>query len=176
APEQARHLVDRAMRTAISTRGVACVVVPVDVQHAPAEDPERAHGSVFSSAALGPPRVVPGEAELRRAAEVLNAGDKVAILVGQGAIGARDEVLQVAELLGAGVAKALNGIAALPDDLPFVTGAIGLLGTKPSADMMGDCDTLLMVGSKFTFADLLPDEGQERAVQIELDVRIIVLR
>src|SRR5438093_6189689 len=95
APEQARHLVDRAMRTAISTRGVACIVVPVDVQHANAEDPERAHGSVFSGAALSPPRVVPEEAELRRAAEVLNAGEKVAILIGQGAIGARDEVLQV---------------------------------------------------------------------------------
>jgi pyruvate dehydrogenase (quinone) len=151
APEQARHLVDRAMRTAIATRGVACLVVPVDVQHADAADPERAHGSVFSSSALSPPRVVPSDSELDRAAAVLNAGEKVAILAGQGAIGAREELVQVAELLGAGIAKALNGIAVVSDELPFVTGSIGLLGTKPSSDMMGDCDTLLMVGSNFPF-------------------------
>src|SRR5919202_1325534 len=105
APEQARHLIDRAMRTAITTRGVACLVVPVDVQHADAADPQRAHGSVFSSSALSPPRIVPDYAELRRAAEELNAGKKVAMLVGQGAIEARAEVEQAAELLGAGVAK-----------------------------------------------------------------------
>src|SRR5947199_6155473 len=137
APEQARHLVDRAMRTAISTRGVACIVVPVDVQHADAHEPDRAHGSVFSSAVLSAPRVVPEDAELDRAAEILNAGERVAMLIGQGAIGAEVEVTTAAALLGAGVAKALNGIAALPDELPFVTGAVGLLGTKPSADMMG---------------------------------------
>jgi pyruvate dehydrogenase (quinone) len=176
APEQARHLVDRAMRTAISTRGVACIVVPVDVQHAPAADPPKAHGSVFSSAALSPPRVLPQQSELSRAAEILNAGQKPAILIGQGAIGAQDEVIQTADLLGTGVAKALNGIAALPDDLPFVTGSIGLLGTKPSSDMMAGCDTLLMVGSNFPFADWLPEEGQARGVQIDIDGRHIGLR
>src|SRR5213079_2178217 len=113
---------------------------------------------------------------LRRAAEVLNAGERVAILIGQGAGGAAREVSDVADVLGAGVAKALNGRAALPDDLPFVTGAIGLLGTKPSADMMGDCDTLLMVGSNFPFADWLPEEGQARGVQIDIDGRHIGLR
>src|SRR3954447_12731894 len=126
APEQATHLIDRAMRTAISSRTVACVIVPVDVQHAKAAEPEREHGSVFSSPGLAPPRVVRGDAELRRAAAVLNEGRRVAMLIGQGAAGARDEVVEVAEVLGAGVAKALNGRAALPDDLPFVTGSIGL--------------------------------------------------
>jgi pyruvate dehydrogenase (quinone) len=175
-PGQARHLVDRAMRTAISTRGVACVIVPVDVQHAPAEDPERAHGAVFSGAGVSRTRVVPEASELVRAADVLNAGKKVAMLVGQGAIGAKAEVAVVAELLGAGVAKALNGIAAVSDELPFVTGAIGLLGTKPSSDMMAGCDTFLMVGSNFPFADWLPEEGQARGVQIDIDGRHIGLR
>jgi pyruvate dehydrogenase (quinone) len=176
APEQARHLVDRAMRTAITTRGVACIIVPVDVQHAPAEEPDRAHGSVFSSAGAGATRALPDGEELRRAAEILNAGEKVAMLVGQGAIGARSEVAVTADMLGAGVAKALNGIAAVPDDLPFVTGSIGLLGTKPSADMMAGCDTLLMVGSNFPFADWLPEQGQARGVQIDIDGRHIGLR
>src|SRR3954462_7683395 len=152
APEQARHLVDRAMRTAISTNGVACIVVPVDVQHADAADPPKAHGSVFSSAGISPPAAVPEAGEVQRAADVLNAGSKVAMLIGQGAIGAQAEVIAVADALGAGVAKALNGRAALPDDLPFVTGSIGLLGTKASSDLMNGCDTFLIVGSSFPFA------------------------
>jgi pyruvate dehydrogenase (quinone) len=176
APEQAAHLVDRAMRTAISSRTVACVVVPVDVQHAKAEDPPRAHGSVFSAAGLSRSRPVPDEEHLLQAAEVLNAGKKVAILIGQGAVDAAGEVVQVADALGAGVAKALNGRAALPDDLPFVTGSIGLLGTEPSSDMMADCDTLLMIGSNFPFADWLPEEGQARGVQIDIDGRLIGMR
>jgi pyruvate dehydrogenase (quinone) len=176
APEQARHLVDRAMRTAISTRGVACLVVPVDVQHADAADPRRAHGSVFSSAGMSAVHAVPDEAGLRRAADLLNEGRRVAILIGQGAIGAEREVIEVAELVGAGVAKALNGRAALPDDLPFVTGSIGLLGTKASSDMMAGCDTLLMVGSNFPFADWLPEPGQARGVQIDIDGRLVGMR
>src|SRR3954469_12747428 len=176
APAQARHLVDRAMRTAISTRGVACLIVPVDVQHEQAADPERAHGSVFSSAALSRPRILPEDSELDRAAAILNAGEKVAILAGQGAMDASEELTQGAHLPGAGVAKALNGIAVLPDDLPFVTGSIGLLGTKPSSDMMAGCDTLLMVGSNFPFADWLPEEGQARGIQIDIDGRHIGLR
>ena len=176
APEQARHLVDRAMRTAIATRGVACVVFPVDVQHAGAEEPPHAHGSVFSSSAPSRVVAVPEDDDLPRAAEVLNAGRKVAILIGQGAAGAQGEVVEVADVLGAGVAKALNGRAALPDDLPFVTGAIGLLGTKASADLMSGCDTLLMVGTNFPFADWLPSEGQARGVQIDVDARNIGMR
>ena len=119
---------------------------------------------------------MPDEVELRRAADVLNAGSKVAVLIGQGAEGAQEEVTAVADALGAGVAKALNGRAALPDDLPFVTGAIGLLGTKPSSDMMSDCDTLLMVGSNFPFADWLPEEGQARGVEIDIDGRRVGMR
>jgi len=176
APEQARHLVDRAMRTAIATRGVACIVVPVDVQHADAADPPKSHGSVFSSAGISMPAAVPEDDELKRAAGVLNAGSRVAMLIGQGAIGAEDEVVAVADALGAGVAKALNGRAALADDLPFVTGAIGLLGTKASSDLMADCDTLLMVGSNFPFADWLPAEGQARGVQIDIDGRHVGMR
>jgi pyruvate dehydrogenase (quinone) len=176
APEQAAHLVDRAMRVAMSSRTVACIVVPVDVQHAGAEEPERAHGSVFSSAGLGRAKLVPEDDELRHAAEVLNAGKRPAILIGQGAAGAQQEVIEAAEVLDAGVAKALNGRAALPDDLPFVTGSIGLLGTKPSSDMMAGCDTLLMIGSNFPFADWLPEEGQARGVQIDIDGRLIGMR
>jgi pyruvate dehydrogenase (quinone) len=120
--------------------------------------------------------VVPAEADLARAAEVLNAGRRVAMLVGAGALGAADEVMEVAELLGAGVAKALLGKAALPDDLPYVTGAIGLLGTKPSWEMMSDCDTLLVVGSRFPYSEFLPKEGQARGVQIDLDPAMLSIR
>jgi pyruvate dehydrogenase (quinone) len=176
APEQARHLIDRGMRIAAASRTVTAVIVPVDVQHADHAEPERKHGAVFSGPGFAPQRLAPQEADLRRAAEVLNAGKRVAILIGQGAIGAEDEVTQTADLLGAGVAKALNGRAALPDDLPFVTGSIGLLGTKTSSDMMDKCDTLLMVGSNFPFADWLPEEGQARGVQIDIDGRLIGMR
>jgi len=120
--------------------------------------------------------MVPGEASLRAAADLLNAGKKVAILVGAGALHATDEVIEVAELLGAGVAKALLGKAAVPDDLPFVTGSIGLLGTVPSWQMMSKCDTLLMVGTSFPYSEYLPEEGKARAVQIDLDGRKLSLR
>src|SRR3954449_7430892 len=176
APEQARHLIDRGMRVAAASRTVTAIIVPVDVQHADHEEPERRHGAVFSSAGIAHQRLVADDQELRKAAEVLNAGKRVAILAGQGAGGAADEVTEVADVLGAGVAKALNGRAALPDDLPFVTGSIGLLGTKTSSDMMAKCDTLLMIGTNFPFADWLPEEGQARAVQIDIDPRLIGMR
>jgi len=175
-PAQARHLIDRAMRIAKATRSPTCVIVPNDVQEAEYAPPPREHGAVFSSIGFGDPLVVPREADLRRAADVLNAGSRVAILIGQGAIGAGPEVERVAELLGAGVAKALNGRAALPDERPFVTGSIGLLGTKPSNDMMEGCDTLLMVGSSFPYGEWLPQEGQARGVQIDLDGRMLNMR
>src|SRR4051812_17303697 len=136
APEQARHLVDRAMRVALASRSVTCVIFPNDVQEPPSSAPPREHGSVFSSRSFTPPRVVPRDADLDAAAAVLNEGDRVAILAGQGALGASEELAQVAEVLGAGVAQALNGRAVLPDTLPFVTGPIGLLGSKPSDHMM----------------------------------------
>src|SRR5437764_2677222 len=176
APAQARNVIDRAVRVAKASRSVTCVIVPDDVQETDYEEPPRAHGAVFSSLGFSEPVVVPEREDLQRAAEILNQGEKVAILIGQGAKHAADEVVEVAELLGAGVAKALNGRAALPDDLPFVTGAIGLLGTKPSYEMMMGCDTLLMVGTSFPYAEWLPEEGAARAVQIDIDGRLLGMR
>ncbi len=173
-PEQAPHLIDRAMRIAKATRSVTCVIFPNDVQELPYSAPPRAHGAVpSSSAAIRRPHVVPDDISLREAAEILNAGEKVAILVGQGAKHAINEVEQVAELLGAGAARALNGRAVLPDDLPWVTGSIGLLGTMPSYELMEGCDTLLMVGSNFPYSEWLPEPGSARGVQIDIDARLI---
>jgi pyruvate dehydrogenase (quinone) len=176
-PAQARHLVDRAIRTALAGRGVATIIFPADVQEEDAvESPPRTHGAVFSSIGFSEPRVLPKEADLQRAAVILNEGEKVAILIGQGAQRAADEVVEVAELLGAGVAKALLGRAALPDDLRFVTGPIGLLGSRPSYEMMRGCDTLLMIGTSFPYSEWLPEEGQARCVEIDIDPRMIGIR
>src|SRR3954454_9302246 len=147
---QVRHLIDRAMRIALSERTVTCVILPNDLQAEEAvPTPPHAHGTVHSAPGYERPEIVPSEAQLSRAAEVLNAGERVAMLIGAGTLGAADEVIEIADMLGAGVAKALLGKAALPDELPYVTGSTGLLGTKPSWDLMQDCDTLLMVGSSF---------------------------
>jgi pyruvate dehydrogenase (quinone) len=134
-PAQVRHLTDRAMRIALAQRRVTALVFPTDVQGLAYEDPPRAHGTLRSGIGYSVPRIVPFERDLRRAADVLNADTKVAILVGAGALHATDQMIAVAERLGAGVAKALLGKAALPDDLPWVTGSIGLLGTKLSYDL-----------------------------------------
>ncbi len=176
-PAQARHVVDRAMRIAAAERTVTCIVIPNDVQQLDAiESPPREHGFVYSGIGHPQERSVPSEHDLQRAAQLLNEGEKVAILVGAGAIHATDEVIEIAERLGAGVAKALLGKAAVPDDLPFVTGAIGLLGTKPSWSLMQDCDTLLMVGTSFPYSEFLPEEGQARAVQIDIEPRNMSMR
>jgi pyruvate dehydrogenase (quinone) len=176
-PEQAAHLIDRAMRVAKASRSVTCIIVPDDVAEAEYQEPPRQHGGVFSGEGYpAAPRVAPQEEDLRRAADVLNAGEKVALLIGQGAFNAAEEVKEVADILGCGVAKALNGRAALPDDLPFVTGAIGLLGTKPSNDMMENCDTLFMVGSGFPYSEWLPEPGQARGVQIDIDGKMLSIR
>jgi pyruvate dehydrogenase (quinone) len=175
-PRQAGHLLDRAVRTALAERTVTAVIVPSDVQEQPYEAPPREHGAINSAVGYTPPVVVPHEEDVARAAKVLNAGAKVAMLVGAGAKNATDEVIEVAELLGAGVAKALNGRAAVPDDLPFVTGSIGLLGTRPSDDMMQGCDTLLMVGTGFPYAEWLPEPGQARGVQIDVDAKRLGIR
>jgi pyruvate dehydrogenase (quinone) len=178
APEQARHLVDRAMRIAKASRSPTCIIVPEDVQEAPYSDPPRMHGALFSGVGNRFPRsvLVPADEDIRAAAEVLNAGEKVAMLIGRGAANAAEEVTEVADILGAGVAKALNGRAVLPDDLPFVTGSIGLLGTKPTNDMIEGCDTFLMVGSSFPYSEWLPAEGQARGVQIDIDARLVGIR
>ena len=177
SPVQMRHVVDRAVRIACAMRTVTCIIVPNDVQEMPAvEKPPRAHGTIHSGIGYSAPRVIPTDADLDRAAAVLNQGKRVAMLVGAGAMAATDEVIEVAELLGAGVAKALLGKAAVPDELAFVTGPIGLLGSKPSDDMMSECDTLLMVGSSFPYSEFLPKEGQARGVQIDIDARMLSIR
>src|SRR3954447_3644093 len=176
-PEQGPHLIDRAMRIAKATRSPVCIILPNDVQELPYEAPPRAHGAVqSSSAAILKPHVVPGDVALAQAAEILNGGEKVAILAGQGAKHARAELEQVADLLGAGVAKALNGRAVLSDELPYVTGSIGLLGSKPSYDLMEGCDTLLMVGTSFPYSEWLPEPGKARGVEVNLDARLIGTR
>ncbi len=177
SPAQIRHLIDRAMRIAKSDRKVTCIILPKDVQEMKAvEQPPHTHGTVHSGIGAPEPHPTPTDAELRRAAEVLNGGTKVAMLVGAGALHCTDEVIEIAEKLGAGVAKALLGKAAVPDELPFVTGSIGLLGTKPSWDLMQGCDTLLMVGSGFPYSEFLPEEGKARGVQIDISAGMLSLR
>jgi pyruvate dehydrogenase (quinone) len=176
APAQVRHLIDRAYRIAKAERRVTCVILPNDLQVAPMEQPTHEHAMTHSGVGIEMSPVVPDAAALNRAADVLNVGERVAILVGAGALAATDEVVAVAERLGAGVAKALLGKAAVPDDLAFCTGSIGLLGTKASWDLMQDCDTLLMVGSGFPYTEFLPKEGQARGVQIDRDPGMLGLR
>jgi pyruvate dehydrogenase (quinone) len=176
-PAAIRHLIDRAIRIAKAERTVTCMIIPNDVQEMPAiEVPPHKHATIHSGVGYSAPRVIPAEKDLRRAADVLNAGKKVAMLVGAGALRATDEVIAVADILGAGVAKALLGKAVIPDDLPFCTGPIGLLGSKPSWDMMNECDTLLMIGSSFPYSEFLPKEGKARGVQIDLDPKLISIR
>lgn len=175
-PEQARHLIDRAVRIAKAKRTVTCVILPNDVQELDMEEPPRKHGSIHSGVGHSKVRILPDTEQLQQAADLLNEGKKVAMLVGAGCLHAADEVIEVAELLGAGVAKALLGKAVIPDDLPYVTGAIGLLGTKPSWDLMMDCDTLLMVGTSFPYSEFLPKEGKARAVQIDINANQLSIR
>ena len=173
---QVRHLIDRAVRLAKAERTVTCVIVPNDLQELDYEQPKHAHQTIHSGIGYVAPRVIPQDAALRRAADVLNAGQKVAMLIGAGARFAAEEVKQVAEVLGAGVAKAFLGKAVLADDLPYVTGAIGLFGTDASHQLMRNYDTLLMVGSGFPYAEFLPEEGQARSVQIDLEGKMLSLR
>ena len=176
-PEQIRHLIDRAIRIARVERTVTCVILPNDVQELDAvKEPPLAHSTIHSSIGVCRPYVIPQDDDLRHAADILNSGSRVAMLVGAGALHAGDEVLEVADALGAGVAKALLGKAVVPDDVPFVTGAIGLLGTKPSWTMMQECDTLLMVGTNFPYSEFLPKPGQARAIQIDIDGRMLGIR
>ena len=175
-PQQMRHVVDRAVRIARAQRAPTCVIVPNDLQEMPAQEPARRHGTVHSGIGYAIARPIPDAHELQRAADALNAGKKVAMLVGAGALHATSEVLEIADMLGAGIAKALLGKAAVPDTLPFVTGSIGLLGTRPSYRMMMECDTLLMVGSAFPYSEFLPPEGAARGVQIDIDARMLSIR
>ncbi|QNE04107.1 thiamine pyrophosphate-requiring protein [Croceicoccus marinus] len=175
-PAQVHHLVDRAVRIAMGDRRVTALVFPNDLQEEEMAQPPRKHGAVFSGVGWSRPRIVPMQSDLERAAEVLNTGSKVAMLVGAGCKGAAPQVRAIADRLGAGCAKALLGKDVLPDDLPWVTGSIGLLGTKTSSDMMAQCDTLLMLGSGFPYAEFLPKEGQARGVQVDIDPGMLSIR
>ncbi|UNS99866.1 thiamine pyrophosphate-requiring protein [Streptomyces tubbatahanensis] len=176
-PGQMRHVIDRAFKTALTMRSVATIIVPEDIQESEAvPSPPKSHGSVYSSVGWSQPRVLPNKDELRKAADVLNEGKKVAMLIGQGAANAEAEVVETAEVLGAGIAKALLGRQVVSDDLPFVTGPIGLLGSKASDEMIMNCDTLLMVGTSFPYAEWLPDEGSCKGVEIDIDGRMIGIR
>ena len=175
-PEQLPNVLDRAIRTALAERCPTAVIIPSDVQELAYSAPEHAFKMVPSSLGVEWPATAPDDAAVLRAAEVLNAGKKVAILAGAGARGARAEVMRVADILGAGVAKPLLGKDVLSDELPYVTGSIGLLGTRPSYEMMKSCDTLLIVGSGFPYSQFLPDFGQARSVQIDIDAKFIGLR
>lgn len=175
-PAQVRTLIDRAVRIAQTRRSVTCVILPNDLQNETYEEPKMVHGFTHTGTGFPGESKVPEQGALQAAASVLNAGKKVAILVGAGALSATDEVIAVADRLGAGVAKALLGKAAVPDDLPYVTGSLGLLGTKPSWDLMKGCDTFLMVGSSFPYSEFLPKPGSARGVQIDIKGENLSLR
>ncbi len=175
-PEQLPNVLDRAIRVAMTQRAPTALIIPADVQELPYSPPTHAFKMVPSSLGIEWPAIVPDDAAIARAAEILNEGNKVAMLVGAGAHGAREELIQVADLLGAGAAKALLGKDVLSDELPWVTGSIGLLGTRPSYELMRDCDTLLTVGSSFPYTQFMPGFGDARAVQIDIDGRFIGMR
>jgi pyruvate dehydrogenase (quinone) len=176
APAQVRHLIDRSMRVALATNAPSVLIFPKDIQNQDYQEPAVAHGFTRSGVGYRRPKMLPHQADIAKAADVLNAGSKVAILIGAGARNAAAQVIETAEVLGAGVAKALLGKDVLPDDLSFVTGAIGLLGTEPSSDMIAGCDTLLMIGTGFPWAEFLPKDGKARAVQIDIDASMLSLR
>ncbi len=175
-PEQLPNVLDRAIRVAMTQRAPTALIIPADVQELPYSPPTHAFKMVPSSLGIEWPAISPDDAAIARAAEILNEGKRVAMLVGAGAHGARDELVQVADLLGAGAAKALLGKDVLSDELPWVTGSIGLLGTRPSYELMRDCDTLLTVGSSFPYTQFMPGFGDARAVQIDIDGRFIGMR
>lgn len=175
-PSQMRHAIDRAVRIARDKRAPTIVIVPNDLQLLPYKDGPVAHG--YTHTGIGETLIskIPEKDGLQAAADILNSGKKIAILAGAGALEATDDLIELADLLGAGLAKALLGKAAVPDDLPFVTGSLGLLGTKPSWDLMKGCDTFLMVGSAFPYSEFLPEPGQARGIQIDIDPANLSLR
>ena len=175
-PAQARHLVDQALRIAMARNTVTAIVIPNDVQDLPMQQPPASHGAVFSGIGYRRPEWLPAGGDLDAAAKILDEGSKVAVLAGAGCKYAVDEVLALADKLRAGVAKAILAKTMIPDDVDYVTGTMGLLGTRPSQDMMNDCDTLLMIGTRFPYAEFLPADGQARAVQIDIDAEALGLR
>jgi len=177
-PTHVENLTDLACRTALAYRGVAHLTFPVDLQEKAIKKKQASSRNIphHTSDVDARSARLPDRSDLDRAADILNAGEKVAILAGRGALKATEELEQIAELLGAPIVKALLGKAAVPDDSPYTTGGIGLLGTKPSQEALQDCDTLLMVGTSFPYIEFMPKPGQARGIQIELDPKRIGLR
>ncbi|MEU8662794.1 thiamine pyrophosphate-requiring protein [Actinoplanes philippinensis] len=175
--EQVPMLLDRAFRTALATRSPTCVILPHDVQQAPAPDPAaHEHGVMVTSPGLRPARVVPRDEDLREAAAVLAAGERVAIMVGQGAYRAAAEIGELADRLGAGITASLLGKPVLDESLPRHTGVMGHLGTTASDQLMRHCDTLLLIGTNDPWTEFYPKPGQARAVQIDIDGRRLGIR
>ena len=177
-PTHVENITDLACRMAIAYHGVSHLTFPVDFQEQEIKERQRSKRNIahHTSDVYARSARLPHHADLEKAAEILNAGKKVAILAGRGALNATDELEKAAETLGAPIVKALLGKAAVPDDSPYTTGSIGLLGTKPSQEVIEDCDTLLMVGSSFPYLEYMPKPGQARGVQIDLDPKRIGLR
>ncbi len=177
-PTHVENITDLACRMAFAYRGVSHLAFPVDFQEMEVKDRQRSKRNIahHTSDVSARSARLPNQADLQRAADVLNEGKKIVILAGRGALNASEELGQLAELIGAPIAKALLGKAAVPDDSPYTTGGVGLLGTKPSQEALEDCDTLLMVGTSFPYIEFLPKPGQARGVQIDLDPKRIGLR
>ena len=177
SPAAVRHAVDRALRIALDQRTVTCVIFPKDIQEEKAvPEPPQRHDHALTGVGCPTPYMIPADADLDAAARLLNDGERVAMLVGAGALGAEREVLEVAELLAAGVAKSWLGKAVIPEAVPYCTGHIGLLGTKASWELMRSCDTLLVVGSSFPYSEFYPKAGDAKGIQIDIDGRMLSLR
>ncbi|MGA2233738.1 MAG: thiamine pyrophosphate-binding protein, partial [Tepidisphaeraceae bacterium] len=177
SPAAVRHCIDRAFRIAMDQKSVTCVIFPKDIQEesAVAEPPQK-HDHALTGLGCPVPHMIPRDSDLSAAARILNEATKIAMLVGAGALEAQEEVLQIADLLGAGVAKSWLGKAVVPEEIPFCTGHIGLLGSKPSWDLMQGCDALLVAGSSFPYGEFYPKAGQAKGVQIDIDGRLLSLR
>jgi pyruvate dehydrogenase (quinone) len=175
-PEQAEMAVDIACRTALSQRGVSHLTIPIDIQEKKLNGKYSRHNIAYHTSDVYSAETIPSRSLIENAAQILNTGNRVVILAGQGALGAGEEVIAVAEKLGAPIVKALLGKAVIPDDSPYTTGGIGLLGTTPSSDAMNEADTLLMIGTSFPYIEYLPLPGQARGVQIDIKPEKIGLR
>jgi pyruvate dehydrogenase (quinone) len=175
-PEQAEMAVDIACRTALAQRGVSHLTIPIDVQEKKLNGKYSRHNVAYHTSDVYSAETIPSHSLIEKAAQILNTGNRVVILVGQGALGAGEEVIAVAEKLGAPVVKALLGKAVIPDDNPYTTGGIGLLGTTPSSDAMSEADTLFMIGTSFPYIEYLPKPGQARGIQIDIRPDKIGLR
>lgn len=173
SPEQAPMVIDRAFKAALATRSPAVVILPHDIQQEPAPELEHQHGVVPSAPLWRPGRVVPQEQDVHDAAALLNGGSKLALLVGQGARGAQEEVVALAEKLGAAIVTSLLGKPYVDEALPYAAGTMGHLGTSASGWAMANCDTLLIVGSNDPWTEFYPPPGAARAVQIDSDAKAI---